>query len=168
MADRDSTALATLYSRHGQALFSYLLRLAGDRGVAEEILQDTLLAAWRSAGGFEGRSAVRTWLFGIGRRQTHNRLRGKRLEWADLTEAADMSSGDPGPEAAALAGADREAIVAAMGRISSVHAEVLGLAFVDGMAYVEIAKILAIPVGTVKSRLSHARRALAAELKEKR
>ncbi len=69
MARGEGAALAGLYSRHGQALYGYLLRLAGDRGTAEEILQDTLLAACRSAGGFEGRSPVRTWVFGVGRRQ---------------------------------------------------------------------------------------------------
>jgi RNA polymerase sigma-70 factor (ECF subfamily) len=164
MARGDGDALAELYDRHGQALFGYLLRLAGERGAAEEILQDTLLAAWRSAGGFRGRSAVRTWLFGIGRRQGHNRLRGKRLEWVDLAEAPEVASGDPGPEAAALAGVQREVIAAAMGRISALHTEVLGLVFIDGMAYAEIAAVLGVPLGTVKSRLSHAKAALAAEL----
>ena len=81
VAAGESAALAAVYERHGAALFGYLVRLAGDRGVAEEITQDTLLAAWRSAARFEGRSSVRTWLFGIGRRQAHNRLRGRRVEW---------------------------------------------------------------------------------------
>src|SRR5699024_6421996 len=110
----DGAALATLYERHGQGLFGYLLRLAGDRGTAEEILQDTLLAAWRSAGEFAGRSAVRTWLFGIGRRQAHNRLRGKRLEWVNLAEAPEVAATAPGPEAATLAGAEQAEIAAAM------------------------------------------------------
>jgi RNA polymerase sigma-70 factor (ECF subfamily) len=168
MARGDAAALATLYARHGQTLYGYLVRLAGDPGTAEEILQDTLLAAWRSAGGFEGRSAARTWLFGIGRRQAHNRLRGKRLGWVDLAEVPEVASGEAGPEAAALAGAQREEIAAAMGRISGLHAEVLGLVFVDGMAYAEIAAVLDVPLGTVKSRLSHAKAALAAELRGER
>src|SRR5699024_1527525 len=167
MAGGDGAALATLYERHGQGLFGYLLRLAGDRGTAEEILQDTLLAAWRSAGEFAGRSAVRTWLFGIGRRQAHNRLRGKRLEWVNLAEAPEVAATAPGPEAATLAGAEQAEIAAAMERISPLHAEVLGLVFVEGMAYAEIGTVLDIPVGTVKSRVSHAKTALAAELKER-
>jgi len=167
MARGDGAALATLYDRHGQGLFGYLLRLAGDRGTAEEILQDTLLAAWRSAGEFAGRSAVRTWLFGIGRRQAHNRLRGKRLEWVNLAEAPEVAATAPGPEAATLAGAEQAEIAAAMERISPLHAEVLGLVFVEGMAYAEIGTVLDIPVGTVKSRVSHAKTALAAELKER-
>lgn len=155
-----------LYDRHGLALFGYLLRLAGDRGIAEEILQDSLLAAWRSAAGFEGRSSVRTWLFGVDRRQAHNRLRGKRLVWVELAEAGEVVSVEPGPEAVALAHAEQVEIAAAVARLRPLHAEVLGLAFVDGLSYAEIAAVLGVPVGTVKSRASHAKAALAAVLNE--
>jgi len=58
MARGDGAALTTLYDRHGQRLCRYIMQLAGDRGTAEEILQDTLLAAWRSAGEFAGRVRV--------------------------------------------------------------------------------------------------------------
>jgi len=68
VAGGDPAALATLYRRYGGRLFGYLQRYAGDRMVAEEILQDTLLAVWRSAPRYAGRSGVRTWLFGIARR----------------------------------------------------------------------------------------------------
>ncbi len=71
VADGDPAALAALYRRYGGRLFGYLQRYAGDRMVAEEILQDTLLAVWRSAPRYAGRSGVRTWLFGIARRQAH-------------------------------------------------------------------------------------------------
>jgi Sigma-70 region 2 len=75
VADGDAAALAALYRRHAGGLFGFLQRYARDRMVAEEILQDTLLAVWRSAHRYAGRSGVRTWLFGIARRQAHNRLR---------------------------------------------------------------------------------------------
>lgn len=71
----DVSALTQLYERHAGALFGYLYRLAGDRMTAEEILQDTMLAVWRSAAAFEGRSKATTWIFGVARRQAHNRLR---------------------------------------------------------------------------------------------
>lgn len=161
MAAGDGTALTAVYERHGAALLGYLLRLAGDRGDAEEILQDTLLGAWRSAARFEGRSSVRTWLFGIGRRQAYNRLRGRRVKWVDLSEATDVPSADPGPEAAALVRAEQAEIAAAMSRLRPLHTEVLGLAFINELSYAEIAAVLEVPVGTVKSRLSHAKAALA-------
>jgi DNA-directed RNA polymerase specialized sigma24 family protein len=65
VADGDTTALTALYRRYGGRLFAFLKRYAGDPTVAEEILQDTLLAVWRSAPPYAGRSGVRTWLFGI-------------------------------------------------------------------------------------------------------
>jgi RNA polymerase sigma factor (sigma-70 family) len=71
VAAGDAGALARLYERHAGPLFGYLYRLAGDRMTAEEILQDTMLAVWRSAGAYEGRSKVSTWLFGVARRQAH-------------------------------------------------------------------------------------------------
>jgi sigma-70-like protein len=77
VADGDTAALTALYRRYGGRLFAFLQCYAGDPMVAEEILQDTLLAVWRSAPRYAGRSGVRTWLFGIARRQAHNRLRGQ-------------------------------------------------------------------------------------------
>ncbi|GAB3900748.1 hypothetical protein GCM10029964_088560 [Kibdelosporangium lantanae] len=71
----DSAALTLLYSRHGDALFRYLVRLCVDRMRAEEVLQDTLLAVWRGADTYRGPAAVRSWLFGIARRQAYQHLR---------------------------------------------------------------------------------------------
>src|SRR5688572_3685430 len=61
VADGDSRSLTRLYERHAGPLFGYLHRLSGDRMTAEEILQDTMLAVWRSAGTFAGRSKPTTW-----------------------------------------------------------------------------------------------------------
>jgi RNA polymerase sigma-70 factor (ECF subfamily) len=69
VSEGDAGALTELYERYGEPLFAFLYRLAGDKGTAEEILQDTLLAVWRSARSFQGRSKVSTWLFGVARRQ---------------------------------------------------------------------------------------------------
>lgn len=168
MAAGDASGLVQLYEQHGTALFGYLLRLARDRGLAEEITQDTLLAAWQSAARFQGRSSVRTWLFGIGRRQAHNRLRVQRREWVDLDQAAVVASSEPGPEDTVLARVERERIATALGSLRPLHAEVLGLAFIDGLSHAEIAEVLDVPVGTVKSRLWHAKAALAALLREMR
>jgi Sigma-70 region 2 len=84
VADGDAAALAALYRRHGAGLFGFLQRYVRDPMVAEEILQDTLLAVWRSAHLYAGRSGVRTWLFGIARRQAHNRLRVRRPQQVPL------------------------------------------------------------------------------------
>ncbi|MEV6494123.1 sigma-70 family RNA polymerase sigma factor [Actinoplanes sp. NPDC051633] len=164
VAAGDAGALALLYERHAGAVFGYLLRLAGDRMVAEEILQDTMLAVWRSAGAFEGRAKVTTWLFGVARRQAHNRL---RLRAAPLPAAADLldrADQGAGPEELAIAAAGGTPVAAAIDLLPDHHREVIALVFVAGLPLADVAEVLAIPVGTVKSRLHHARAAVAAQL----
>lgn len=164
IAAGDRDALAQLYAVYQRRLFRYLCHLTPDRGLAEEILQDTLLAVWRSAGSFEARSSVRTWLFGVARRQAHNGLRRRGREVTNTDELDGVSDTAPGPEGRTLALEDRERLTAAMGQLSPLHREVLALVFVEGLGYGEVAAMLDIPEGTVKSRLSNGRRALRALL----
>ncbi|MFY1691845.1 RNA polymerase sigma factor [Plantactinospora sp. WMMB782] len=164
VAAGDQRAFEELYARHGQPLLAYAEGLLGDRGRAEEALQDTFLATWRGAGSFEGRSAVRTWLFGICRRQALRRMTGQRPAPLPVEAAAEVPAGEPGPEAVALARADARAVAAALAELAPAHREVLELAFGAGLAHAEIAEVLGIPVGTVKSRLFHARAGLARAL----
>jgi RNA polymerase sigma-70 factor (ECF subfamily) len=159
VADGDGGALTVLYERHANALFGYLHRLAGDRMTAEEILQDTMFAVWRSAATFAGRSKATTWLFGVARRQAHNRLRGRAgpvpLEALDRPDAAT------GPDELAIAAAGGTPVAAAIGALPEHHREVIALVFVAGLPLSDVASVLAVPLGTVKSRLHHARAALA-------
>jgi RNA polymerase sigma factor (sigma-70 family) len=162
VATGDATALTRLYERHAGPLFGYLYRLAGDRMTAEEILQDTMLAVWRSAGAFEGRANVTTWLFGIARRQAHNRLRGRGgPEPALLPDRPDQGAG---PDEVAIAAAGGTPVAAAIDRLPEHHRDVIALVFVAGLPLADTAEVLGIPVGTVKSRLYHARAAVAAAL----
>jgi len=163
VAAGDSTALARLYERHSGRLFGYLCRLAGDRMTAEEILQDTMLAVWRSAGAFQGRSAVSTWLFGVARRQAHNRLRGRAPLMA-AAELPDRPDDAVGPDELAIAAAGGTPVAAAIDRLPDHHRDVIALVFVAGLPLADVAEVLSIPVGTVKSRLHHARAAIAAAL----
>jgi RNA polymerase sigma-70 factor (ECF subfamily) len=151
VADGDAAALAALYRRYGTRLFGFLQRYAGDRMVAEEILQDTLLAVWRSAHLYAGRSSVRTWLFGIARRQAHNTLRGHRPEQVPLDAVGDYADPAPGPAEWAVASAQRAAIAEAFDALTGQHREVLALAFAGQLPHGEIAEILGVPIGTVKS-----------------
>ncbi len=160
IAAGDREALTELYLRYHQPLFRYLLQLTPDHGLAEELLQDTLVAVWRSARGFEGRSSVQTWLLGIARRQAHNTLRQRGAPLADAAELDTLPATEPGPEASALASAARAELAGAFTQLAAVHREVLALTFVEGLSYQQIARVLGVPVGTVKSRLSNARRAL--------
>lgn len=161
VADGDRDALAGLYDRHRSALSVFLVRMVGDRALAEEALQDTLLAVWRGADGFEGRSSVRTWLYGIARRQAYTRLRRRGPQLVTLDPDAALADPAPTPEQVAVARADLAQLMALIGLLAPVHREALLLFFVDDLSYAEMAQVLEVPVGTVKSRLSNARRALA-------
>lgn len=162
VARGDRQALTDLYVRFRLPLFRYLLQLTPDHGLAEELLQDTLVAVWKSAKTFEGRSTARTWIFGIARRQAHNTLRQRGLPLADAAELETMPASDPEPEDAALAGAERAELAEALRELTPIHREVLVLTFMQDLSYQETAQVIGVPIGTVKSRLNHAKRALRA------
>ncbi|GIE28614.1 DNA-directed RNA polymerase sigma-70 factor [Actinoplanes italicus] len=164
IAAGDAAALSRLYERHGRVLFGYLHRLAGDRMTAEEILQDTMLAVWRTAGAFEGRAKATTWLFGVARRQAHNRLRGRSAPAPAAPDLSDQPDHGAGPEELAIAAAGGTPVAAAIDRLPEHHRDVIALVFVAGLPLAEVAEVLGVPVGTVKSRLHHARAAVAAAL----
>jgi len=164
IAAGDRGALAELHARYQRALFRYLCQLTSDRGLAEEILQDTLVAAWRGAASYEGRASVHSWLLGIARRQAHNSLRRRGLPVADSAALDDLVDGQPAPDERLLADAGRAELARAIASLAPIHREVLILSFVQGLPYGEIARVLAVPEGTVKSRLSNARRALRAAI----
>lgn len=166
MAAGDRAALAELYAREGAALFAYLRGFTDDRDLAEEVVQDTLLAAWRGAAGFAGRASVRSWLFAIARRRAADALHRPRLRVVpeDAAGLADLPSADPSPEDLAVAAATRAELGAALARMSPLHREVLDLTFAHGLSYLEVAEVLGVPLETVKSRLNHAKRALRALL----
>jgi RNA polymerase sigma-70 factor, ECF subfamily len=99
----DEEAMAAFYREHGRVVFAQVLLVTGERVLAEEILQDTMLAVGRGAGSFRGESSVRSWVIAIARRRTRDRLRGqRRLRVVDDAVLADQQSPGPGPEATAL------------------------------------------------------------------
>jgi len=155
----DRQALAELYGRYQRPLFHYLLQLTPDYGLAEELLQDTLIAVWKSAGNFEERSSL-TWLFGIARRQAHNTLRQRTISVVDVAALEEMPTSEPEPEAFTLANIARDELLAAFKELAPVQREVLVLILVQDLSYEETATILSIPLGTVKSRLSNAKKCL--------
>lgn len=161
IARGDTAALTALYERFGERLYAFLRRLARDEGTAEEILQDTLFAVWRSAGAYQGRSSVSTWLFGVARRQAHNRLRGEPPPPAG--EPRDLAEPVPGPEERVLGD---DWLQGALGMLPLAHREVAVLHFLCDLGCQEIAEVLDIPLGTVKSRLHHARAKLRESLGE--
>jgi RNA polymerase sigma-70 factor (ECF subfamily) len=163
----DEDAMASFYREHGRVVLAQILLVTGERVLAEEVVQDTMLAVWRGAGSFRGESSARSWVIAIARRQTRDRLRGRRLRVVNDAFLADQPSPGPGPEATALDRAELAEVKGAIRELALPHREVLGLAFGSGLSLPEVAGVLEIPVGTVKSRLAAARIALSRILDEK-
>ncbi|RCV52802.1 RNA polymerase sigma factor [Marinitenerispora sediminis] len=164
VAAGDQDALRALYDGHAAAMLRLLRRLTSDRGVAEEILQETWLAVWRSADRFRGEASVRGWLLGVARRQAHNRLRRSEPPAIDVAEAPEPADLGADVEARVLAAAGHDEIMAAIRELPPRLREVVVLALVEELPYRDVAEVLGVPVGTVKSRMSGARARLARSL----
>ncbi len=158
--------MTEFYRLHSQAVLAHIALVVSDSTLAEEIFQDTMLAVWRSAGSFRGESRARTWVIAIARRKARDRLRRRRLWLVHDAELVDQPSAGPGPEALALKRAEVSEVAGAIAGLGRAHREVLGLAFGAGLSLAEVAEVLQIPVGTVKSRLTRARAALVRTLNE--
>jgi RNA polymerase sigma-70 factor (ECF subfamily) len=163
----DEDAMAAFYREHGRVVLAQVLLVVGERVLAEEIVQDAMLAVWRGAGSFRGESSARSWVIAIARRQTRDRLRARRLRVVDDAFLADQPGSGPGPEVTALDRAELAEVRGAIRELASPHREVLGLVFGSGLSLPEVGGVLEIPVGTVKSRLTAARTALSRILNEK-
>lgn len=164
VAERDQAALEELYRRHRPGMLALCFRVLGDWHAAEEALQDTMVTVWQRAAGFEGRSTGRAWLYAIARNHALNRRRQRRLPTSGTAELAAMPADDKGPEELAVAAAQRAELATALDELPSAQREILTLTFIAGLSHAETAGVLGVAVGTVKSRLHRAKRALAARL----
>ncbi len=173
-------ALAVLYDRHASGVHAVALRLSGDRGVAEEVVQETFLALWNRATTFDpALASLATWLRAIARNRTLDRLRaaGRRPTLVALTGRAGDGDGgpeldvdrlgpdlaviggavaDPGPEAAAEAADTRDTVRAAIDELTDDERTVVVLAYREGLTQAEIAERTGWPLGTVKTRTRRA------------
>ena len=169
IAADDQEALRILYTRYRPRLWRYLWRrLDGDTEAVEDALQEIWLAVWRGAPGYRPKGQVAAWIFQIAHRHVaHLRRDGARTLEGRLHPHALDTEDDELLYAVYEAGSheehvlDRLALVEAVRMLSPAHREVLELVFHHGFALAEVAQILDIPLGTVKSRVSYARRALA-------
>ncbi len=156
-AEGDESAFRLLYDRLADRVFRYAFTLLHDRHLAEEVAQETMVIVWKQAATFEGRSKVSTWVFGIARFRALDLLRKEKR--GDRVPELDLVEPDPAP-----AVESRERTLRAIGTLPEEQREVVFLTFYEGRSYGEIAGILGIPEGTVKSRMYYARRSLAEAL----
>ena len=153
----DADAFEVIYERHSRVAFSLAFRLLGDRPSAEDLVQDAFLAVWRGAGSYSStRGSVRNWLLSILHNRGVDRLRtlAAMTRRQEALEQVELRRPDE-PDAAALgigqalAGTVREELSTLPGE----QFEVLKLAYYGGFTHQEIAEMLELPLGTVKSRI---------------
>ena len=155
----DPKALHQLVEEHARYLHGTAYAMLGKASDAEDVVQETFLAAFKGIGRFGGRSALRTWLVGILVRQVallHRHRRGKLT--VGLDERQEQAAGSVGAETRKVD--ERLDVAQMLERLSPEHREVLILREYDGMSYEEIAAALDVPRGTVESRLHRARQEL--------
>jgi RNA polymerase sigma-70 factor (ECF subfamily) len=161
-------ALEGLYGRHGTMAYSIAMRITGDPGTAEDVVQEAFLGAWRNAGRYAPeRGSVRTWLLAIVHHRAIDALRRRRptVELPDEAEGSSpavLTAADIWDDVAATL--DRETIQGALAVIPDRQREAIELAYFGGLTQVEIADRLDLPLGTVKSRMRLGLLAMRAEL----
>src|SRR5215207_9147085 len=164
MAKGDAAALDELYAKRGPGILSFLMTQVSDREIAEEVLQDVMLAAWKNATQFRGDSSVRTWLLVIARNRAMNTHRKRKLPLVTLDDAFGVFGGDTGPLEKIERKAAQSAVREALEHLPTQQREVLVLVFYHQLSGPEVADVLGINVGTVKSRLHRAKEMLRREL----
>jgi RNA polymerase sigma-70 factor (ECF subfamily) len=157
MARRETAALAQLYDRYGSLAYAVALRVLGDPGRAEDVVQDAFLKLWNSAGRFDPeRGSLRTWLTTVVRNRAIDYLRGRggheRQEREIPAQLEATGSGsDPWREVAASL--ERDAVREALERLPSEQRQAVELAYFGGYTNREIAEMIRVPLSTVKGRM---------------
>jgi RNA polymerase sigma-70 factor, ECF subfamily len=151
----DAAAFAVLYDRHGRAAYSLAYRMMGEEQVAQDLTQEAFIKVWRSAGGYRaGRGSVRTWILSIVHNRSIDQIRllASRRRTQEKADAEAPRSQPSEAFAEAWRSAQRDEVREALGTLPSEQLQILELAYYSGHTQVEIARMLDLPLGTVKGR----------------
>ena len=162
IAGGDQRALRQFYERFHGVVYQFSLRTLHNGADAAEVLNEVMLEVWRRAATFAGQSQVRTWLLSITRYKSIDLLRRKRpSELLDEAALEDEASGEACPASLAIElGQQGAQVRQCLERLKDGHRQVVYLTFFEELSYPQIAEIMAIPNGTVKTRMLHAKQQL--------
>lgn len=155
IASGDEGALGALYDRFGGLAFGLAYRILGERGAAEDVVQEAFLSIWRRAATYQpGRGAARTWLLSVIHHRAIDRVRGthgRANQNAPLEEADQVVAGDD-PWASVETTLLGETLRTGLGSLPPEQRQTIELAYFEGCTQTQIAGRLGVPLGTVKGR----------------
>jgi RNA polymerase sigma-70 factor (ECF subfamily) len=163
VAQGDQAAYRVLYELMAGRMYAFLRRMLSNSATADEVFSDAFYEVWRLAGQFRGDSKVMTWALGIARNKALMAIRSAgSVTHEDIDEVGEfIDSGVPDGFEQLASKEVQEIIRRCMQRLSEKHRECIHLTHFEDCSMAEIASLLGVPEGTVKSRLSHARAQLA-------
>jgi RNA polymerase sigma-70 factor (ECF subfamily) len=146
--------LEALYDAYHRQALGLAYRLLNDVGDAEDVVQDVFLSAWRAANSYDaGKGSTRTWILAMVRNRAIDILRARRRRPVSVLEEQDDLPGDEDPAAMAMIRADGQVAYQALATLPEPQRQVVEMVYFQGLSHTEVADRLAIPVGTIKSRL---------------
>ena len=161
IASGDQQALRQFYERFHGVVYQFALRTLNNGADAADVLNEVMLEVWRRAATFAGQSQVRTWLLSITRYKAIDLLRRKRPSEPFDEALLEDEAADSCPARLALElGQQGAQVRQCLERLKDGHRQVVYLTFFEELSYPEIAEIMAIPHGTVKTRMLHAKQQL--------
>lgn len=166
-ANEDAAYDELVRTYHG-SIFHVAYRMLGDSAEASDVVQEIFLKVFRNIGGFKGEAALKTWIFRIAFSEILNKLRWWKRRYRFSTVSIDddqngngnghqVSDSKPTPEQILQSKEQETAIQQALSKLSGDHRSIIVLRDIEGFSYNEIADVLGISIGTVKSRLARAR-----------
>lgn len=161
MANGKEQAMEHFYRRYSSVVYQFALKTLHNGADASEVMNEVMMEVWRKADTFSARSKVKTWLLSITHHKAVDAVRRKsrhdgQEELQDETEDIPQCS----LQDAGRGVDDARRVEDCMNRLKNAHRQVVYLTFFEGLAYPEIAKILEVPAGTVKTRMMHAKKLL--------
>lgn len=157
MADEDQAALGELYDQSSRLVFSFVLRIVSDHGMAEEVTMDTFHQVWRQAKNFDPqRGRPSSWILTIARSRALDKLRATawiRKSQTPLEDAATFPAENNSPEDATSLSEEQRIVRAALSQLKPEQRELIEIAFFGGLTHHEIAAKFNLPLGTVKTRI---------------
>jgi len=166
----EDAAYDELVRTYSSSIFHVAYRMLGDSAEASDVVQEIFLKVFRNIAGFKGEAALKTWIFRIAFSEVLNRLRWWKRRHRFATVSLDdqpngsgtgaahtVASSSPTPEQVMQSKEQETAIQQALGRLSREHRSIIVLRDIEGFSYNEIADVLGVSIGTVKSRLARAR-----------